>query len=267
MDAKITQIEVLLDKLNLLFAQVKEDGKLDRLEQELMMKYTRQLSELLHTDIPVTVPPVQRTEKPVETVIPPVMEVIPEIVEPVMEEPQPDPEPEPEVLLPDELNPVPQAEVEAPAPEEIRKVEPPVLGTREIIEEVRPEPKPEPPVTATKKPLVTHDDTDDEEEGAHGGLHKKLSGHGSKKTLADKIIAHKSKDLKSVIDLNARISLTRLLFDNDKHAFDSAIKTLNETASYAEAEHYILEDLRRKMGWKDFKAINQLLDLVKLKFS
>lgn len=267
MDAKITQIEVLLDKLNLLFAQVKEDGKLDKLEQELMMKYTRQLSELLHTDLPVTVPPVQRIEKPLDVVIPPVMEVIPEPEETVVETPLPEPEPEPEALLPDELNPVPQAEVEAPVMEEIRKVEPPVLGTREIIQEVRPEPKPEPPASATKKPLVTHDDADAEEEGAHGGLHKKLSGHGSKKTLADKIIAHKSKDLKSVIDLNARISLTRQLFDNDKDAFDHAIKTLNDTASYAEAEHYILEDLRRKMGWKDFKAINQLLDLVKLKFN
>lgn len=36
MDTKITEIEILIDKLNLLFASVKSDGQLDKFEVELL---------------------------------------------------------------------------------------------------------------------------------------------------------------------------------------------------------------------------------------
>lgn len=258
MDAKITQIELLLDKLNLLFEQVKIDGQLEKTEQDLMLRYTGQLSELLHSDFPVSVPPVHHHMEQKETTVPPQME------ESLTREDR-EVELAEESLLPNAYNPVPPAELEVPILEEIRSEEPPVLVTQEVAQELAPEPLPVNMPPGVKKPLASH--ADEEEEAFNTGLNRKLTGHVSKKTLADKIGAQKSKDLKTVIDLNARIALTRQLFSNDKDAFEGVIKTLNNATSYAEAEQYIMDVLRPKMGWKDFSAINQLLDLVKLKFS
>jgi hypothetical protein len=50
MDTKITEIEILLDKLNLLFASIKNDGVIDKVEMELLRKYVQQLQDKLNTE-------------------------------------------------------------------------------------------------------------------------------------------------------------------------------------------------------------------------
>lgn len=268
MDAKITRIEVLLDKLNLLFAQVKEDGHLDKLERELMQKYTAQLVDLLDEKPFVTIPPISKPElKKEDTVIPPVMQLPTENELPETEHKKPEaiiPETTPEIIapkhsiMPEAIEEVSELKQEKIAQEETQEI-PPVQENK-VIREV-------PKDIPVKKPLVKSNADDHDPEEYNTGLNSKLSGQANKKTLADKIISHKAKDLKSIIDLNERILLTKGLFANDKEAYEAAIKSLNAMTGFPEAEKYITQHLQAKYGWKDKEAVAHLIEVVRLKFS
>ena len=81
MDTKITEIEILIDKLNLLFASVKSDGQLDKFEVELLKKYVRQLQDKLDSISEGT----QQEKKPEINVVPiipiiPAEKVVPKVL-------------------------------------------------------------------------------------------------------------------------------------------------------------------------------------------
>ncbi len=266
MDAKITRLELLLDKINLLFAQVKEDGALDKLEADLLLKYIHQLESLLQ-DAPIEQP--AKKQELVHT-IPPVKQPDPEPeIQQVTEQPKvqeihiPQVEEIPVPPLAEKIIPPVETPIVEPQEQIIPKTEvPPVQKEAPVLQEYKkPEEKPQ------RKPLVKHADDEEEEEEHKPELDSKLKGHHDKKTLADKITSHKSKDLMSVIDLSTRIALQRQLFQNDKSVFDAAIKAINALPSYAAAEQYILQELKQKYAWKDADAIEPLLDVVRQKFN
>lgn len=271
MDAKITRIEVLLDKINLLFAQVQEDGVLDKVEAGLLLKYTEQLAGLLRDDagtgtIRQAEKIIQQEEKkPVETIIP---EVNQEIIAPeVIIQQQPVEKPVevkvPEVKIEEPvINPiVEEKKFELPPVEKpVQQIEPPVYEDKTL----QPEKIIEKPA---RKPLVKHADDEEEEEALKPELDSKLAAHKDKKSLADKITSHKAKDLVSMIDLSTRIALQRQLFNNDKSVYDTVIKSINAMPDFASAEKYIKQELTQKFGWSDADDVEQLLEVVQQKFS
>ena len=292
MDAKITRVEVLLDKLNMVFAEVKNDGNIDALELELLRKYTRQLAEALDMPLnttiqPVTTPPPVEKKQAIE-VPPPPTEIPPT---PKMEEnppvkkvfvaPEEEIEPPVVITAKEVITPVVEEKVIPPVKQEEKPIveekpvvkeipvvkETPVINESPVTEEkVIEAEKPVSKEPSVKKPLVRTVDSDDDEDEQTAGLTHKIQS-GNKKTLADKISAHKAKDLKSVIPLNDKLSLTKILFKGDKEAYEQSIKMLNEMPSFTAAEQFIQGTLRTKYKWDDQDAIERLIEMLQLKFS
>ena len=284
MDAKITRVEVLLDKLNMVFAEVKSDGSLDPLELELLRKYTRQLAEALdlpleagHNITPVTtIPPVEKIQEvnlppaPVEIPVEPIMVKTEEVIMKIVA----DDEIETPIVIKPKIETVPVVEEKLPVVEKEIIVEPvkPVLEENPVKEIIPPAAEKQeelPPAkkeTPVKKPLVKSVESDDDEDEQTAGLSDKLQT-GNKKTLADKISAHKAKDLKSVIPLNDKLLITKSLFGGDKDAYEHTIKALNNMQSLTSAEQFIHGELKSKFNWQDEDAIERLIEMVQLKFS
>ncbi|HRF75815.1 MAG TPA: hypothetical protein PLB46_04535 [Chitinophagales bacterium] len=277
MDTKITEIEILLDKLNLLFASIKNDGVIDKVEMELLRKYVQQLQDKLNTDsgqkiVPPVVIPVAKVEevkKEVEKTM------IPEIEVPVHPVELPKVEKIDEPIVSKEVNvPITKTPVVEPVINPVKEVEkkveqiiPPVeIEKQKIVETpvVNKSPEVKPPVSGNdKKPLAILDD-EEEEEDFNAGLNNKL--YKDKKTLADKLTSSKGKDLKSVIDLNEKLFFINKLFKGDKDAYENTIKQLNQVTSYEAGKQLIVADLANKYNWKDKEAIERLTEVIQQKF-
>ena len=276
MDTKITEIEILLDKLNLLFASIKNDGVIDKVEMELLRKYVQQLQDKLNTEsvqniVPPVVIPVVKVEevkKEVEkTIVPEITIPVPpvevpkveKIVEPIVNQ---------EVITPITKEPVIEPIVQPIIEEKkVEQIIPPVeIEKQKIVETpvVKKTPEVKPPASGNdKKPLAILDD-EEEEEDFNAGLNNKL--YKDKKTLADKLTSSKGKDLKSVIDLNEKLFFINKLFKGDKEAYENTIKQLNMVTGYEEGKQLIVADLANKYNWKDKEAIERLTEVIQQKF-
>jgi hypothetical protein len=264
MDTKITEIEILLDKLNLLFESVKNDGAIDKVELELLKKYVQQLQNKLNeadsnpVAPKVIIPEIKAPE--IKTVIEtPVVEVKqPEMKQPEVKVVQEVIKETPPVVEKIETPPVVKIEM----PPVVEKVAP-VIEKKEVppVEE---KPVVKAPVSGNdKKPLAIMDD-DDEEDDYNAGLNNKLSKE--KKTLADKITSSIGKDLKSIIDLNEKLFFINKMFKGDKDAYEACIKSLNGLTDFASAQRYIQSELIPKYQWKEEEAIERLTEVVQRKF-
>lgn len=255
MDTKIFEIEILLEKLNLLFASVKKDGQIDKFESELLKKYVQQLHDAVHEKTVVV--PVAEPEK---KVMPPVVEEVKPVVKEIV--------PEKKVEMPpvkEEIPPVVKQEEiitekkELPIKEEAKKeIIPPVMKEPEIKKTQEPEKK------QVKKPLVSNSENEEEEESYNSGLHTKLNL--DKKTLAEKITTHKARDLKSVIHLNDKLFFVKELFRGDAQAYDREVNAINAISNFGDVKKYIQHDLVPRYNWTDLSDIERLLEVVKLKF-
>ena len=282
MDTKITEIEILLDKLNLLFESVKNDGAIDKVELELLKKYVQQLQNKLNEADTNPVAP--------KVIIPEIKtpEIKPIVETPVVEVKQPEIK-QPEVKVVQEvIKETPQVIEKIETPPVIEKIEtPPVIEKIEtppvvkievpqVVEKVEPviekkeiplvEEKPvvQAPVSGNdKKPLAIMDD-DDEEDDYNTGLNNKH--HKEKKTLADKITSSKGKDLKAIIDLNEKLFFINKMFKGDKDAYEACIKSLNGLTDFASAQRFIQSELIPKYQWKDEEAIERITEVVQRKF-
>ncbi len=276
MDTKITEIEILLDKLNLLFTSVKNDGEIDKVEMELLKKYTQQLYDKVHgvnnqkmpeqLKQPVVKNEVVETiiEKPVEQIIPPVEKPMPEI-KPIEKH---IPEIIEQIKITPEVIEPPVVKKEIPPVEEI--VVPPVVKVEEkpIVKKEEPvvEQKQtiQPPVSGNeKKPIVRLSDDEDEEE-VSSGLSNKLNR--DKKTLADKLTSSKGKDLKSIIDLNEKLFFVSKMFKGDKEGYEHAIKSINNMQDVEEFNRYLQSTLIPKYQWTDEEAIERFTEVIHQKF-
>ncbi len=252
MDTNINEIEILLDKLNLLFESMKRDGRIEKVEVELLKKYTRQLGSKLDAIHPEEFfSPTYREQPHAEIKKPEIQKESPE-EEPVLK-------PEMEIADTGILD------------EAIISVE---TAASEIIENpvVDEKPVPEPPVfkqpeaekKTIKKPLVGGHEDEESEENYNSGLHKKINA--DKKTLAEKILTHKAKDLKSVIHLNDKLFFVKELFKGNSKEYDHVINTLNGMQNFGDCKKFIRTDLTAQYQWEDDDAVERLLEVVQLKF-
>ncbi|MBC8045754.1 MAG: hypothetical protein H7Y00_03075 [Fimbriimonadaceae bacterium] len=243
MENKITEMEILLDKMNRLFRNFKNSNqKINAIDIDLMKDYTKQFYELLSEyqsgeDVTITI----QEKKNIQF-----------INEPVIKHEYPKIE-IPKIEIPEIKTP----EIKTP---EV-KVEP-----KEVIHKTE-EKKPEPVInfTETKKRLAMIDD-DEEETEMNTALHNKLPKN--KKTLAHKIKTTKTVDLRQSIDLNDKFFFIRELFKGDHNAFDISIRHINNLTSMDEVKIYIESELSKKYNWqKDSESMERFYEVISEKFS
>ncbi len=67
----------------------------------------------------------------------------------------------------------------------------------------------------------------------------------------------------SAIGINDRFTFIRELFNGDTHAFEYAIKALNEAANFNDAYNYLMQNYDWDM---DSDAVQLLLDIIRRKY-
>ncbi len=247
MDTKITEIEILIDKLNLLFNSVKSDGQLDKFEIELLKKYVRQLQEKLDS---LGEPNKQENKREINVIpIIPVEKVIPKV-------------------LPDEIVPpviFKEEKQEKENEEPIGQVIQPEKEIPKVIENPYAEKKKEeikPLVEEHKKPIHKLKETAEEE--LNKALNVKLASN--KKTLAERIHSHKAKEITSVIDLNDKLFFIKELFNGDVNGYALVLKKINAMNSFEEVKKYIQNELSSQFNFSEEESVERFLEVVKLKF-
>jgi hypothetical protein len=70
-------------------------------------------------------------------------------------------------------------------------------------------------------------------------------------------------NLMSAIGINDRFTFIRELFNGDTHAFEYAIKALNEAANFNDAYNYLMQNYDWDM---DIEAVQLLLDIIRRKY-
>ncbi|MFI5171049.1 MAG: hypothetical protein ACHQFW_01595 [Chitinophagales bacterium] len=246
MDIKLTEIEITIDKLNLLFNSAKEDGALDKVEIELLKKYVQQLLDKLNAYSSEKIlknneTPIVREEKREHIKN---YESPPEIVVPIQENKE-----EKKIISENKKN----DEINIKAFEEKGKIEPEIK--KEIIQ---------PPVFEEKKPIARINKETKLKDKFNTELNTKSIG--DKKTLAEKLVSHKAKDLKSVIDLNDKLFFIKRLFKGDKDAYDNVIRNINSMSGFTQVKSYIETNLSAQFNWNDTPAVERFLEVVQLKY-
>jgi hypothetical protein len=84
-------------------------------------------------------------------------------------------------------------------------------------------------------------------------------------TKEDEALSHGKPvtDLLSAIGINDRFTFIRELFNNDTAAFESAVKILNESASFNDAYNYMIQRFEWDM---DSEAVQHLLSIIRRKY-
>jgi len=86
--------------------------------------------------------------------------------------------------------------------------------------------------------------------------------------LSDKLTEAPIKDLKKAIGINDRFLFINELFRGDEDMYERSIKTIQNFSILAEAEYWIIRELKVKIGWVDTDPIVKQFDqLVKRRFS
>ncbi len=238
MDTKITELEIMIDKLNILFQSVKSDGELDKFEIELLKKYVLQMQEKLNA-WQVVQPPTLKIEK---TEIPAIIQV----------------EPQQEInateIIKIEEKPLEKEVVDQEIEKEIQIYNPPVVELKLDLN---------PPKQKEEKKLVEklRDLSDDEKNKA---LNVKLSSN--KKTLAERIQSSKAKDIISVIDLNDKLFFIKDLFSGDVDGYNSVLKKINTMLTFEEVKGYIKNDVSKQYDFSEEESVDRFLEVVKMKF-
>jgi hypothetical protein len=76
------------------------------------------------------------------------------------------------------------------------------------------------------------------------------------------------KDLRKAIGINDRFLFINELFRGDEVMYERSIKTINSFNIYAEAEYWIIRELKVKLGWdKESNTVQHFDQLVKRRFS
>lgn len=254
MNHKITEIEILLDKINLLFSGIKSDGQIDQIEAGLFLKYLKQLQEKIDAGANNLNSIVKEEPKDTAFVKEEIKKAGPEIndIKPFENKPEIKTVENKQEIKPVEIKEEKKSpEINIKAFEELQKQKEIPLNESPVTEK-----------TKNKKAAII---IPEEDEDLQTGLNQKLLK--DKKTLADKINIKKASDLRTMIDLNDRIYFIRELFKGDSHAFDKAIKYINQLNSLSEANQYIEQELKRLFNWKSDEAAGRFSEVVGNKFS
>jgi len=85
--------------------------------------------------------------------------------------------------------------------------------------------------------------------------------------LSDKLTEAPIKDLKKAIGINDRFLFINELFRGDEDMYERSIKTIQNFSILAEAEYWIIRELKVKIGWVDSDPIVKQFDqLVRRRF-
>ena len=85
--------------------------------------------------------------------------------------------------------------------------------------------------------------------------------------LSDKLTEAPIKDLKKAIGINDRFLFINELFRGDEDMYERSIKTIQNFSILAEAEYWIIRELKVKIGWVDTDPIVKQFDqLVRRRF-
>ena len=98
-------------------------------------------------------------------------------------------------------------------------------------------------------------------------INDKFSGHAEKLTLADKLRQSPIEDLNKAIGLNQKFLFMNDLFEGENEKYKEALTTINNFATYMEADEFINNSLKHQFSWDENSVSAQkFIDLVKRRF-
>lgn len=191
--------------------------------------------------------------------------------------PVPKPEPEPAPVA--EPTPEPEAPMPEPSPSPTPKPEPepiphfveqnPWLTVFPAKEEKKTpwalDPILEVPTLAHQEKVVYELNDTMLNEGTLASINDKLKQNKSE--MASVLQDTPIKDLKKAISINDRHRFIHELFRDDENMYERSIKTINSFHILAEAEYWILRELKLKLGWNvSLELVKTFDQLVKRRF-
>jgi hypothetical protein len=100
-----------------------------------------------------------------------------------------------------------------------------------------------------------------------GSLNETIGSGKLIANLSNKLQMNPIGDLTKAIGLNEKFSFTKELFRNDSAAFAEAISKLNNFNNFAEADHYLQDELAQKYQWKnDSEQVMKLRELLQRRY-
>ncbi len=145
------------------------------------------------------------------------------------------------------------------------------LFEEEIVkEEVQHQNIVEPKSDSVKEPvveIVKKEITPTNEVETKASINDKFSGHAEKQTLADKLGQSPIEDLNKAIGLNQKFLFMNDLFEGENDKYKDALTTINNFATYMEADEYINNSLKHQFDWdEESVSVQKFINLVKRRF-
>jgi hypothetical protein len=99
-------------------------------------------------------------------------------------------------------------------------------------------------------------------------LHDKMSSGKTDRSVADHLQSKPLTDLKKSIGINEKFVFVNELFEGNHNLFNQSIERLNGFTAYEQARRHLFEELAGQMNWNmESKAFNELSDLVRRRFT
>lgn len=265
------QARLLLRKINQLFDAVDtSSGPLSRIEQDLLMDYTRQFYGLLREESRPEKPTVSVHVPSYEAPVAPAPEPAPAQPKAVApptptvfrEEPAPVAAPEPRAAAPVVKEPVAEtvatvASVQTPAPAAV-----PEPVEEQPVEVLPAEPA---PVSAevTRTTTVQVETTVRHTANGHSETDV-LFAMQQARDLSDKLRLSRIDDLSRAMGINERFLTINELFGGDHEAFDRTLRALNDLSSFQQARAYLESEVIPRYGWLDERKHKKALVFIQL---
>ena len=297
------KIEVLLDKINLLYSNIKDDEGVPKVEVQLIKKYSKELTEVIEKleneivssqsrELPpvaetkaIPVPPKEEPERemPISKKVEEVKSEVPQVQKreekeesyqksslTFIDEPakpietKEEKQQEPKV----EAKPAESKVQEQPISKKVAEEKPASTLEMDKSESDRAE------IYKTLEQLKAKKDEskklkligdEDESEEEDNSLNKRFQGQES--ILVDKLKGKGINDLRTEIDLNNKFWFINSLFDGDSEDYKRAITQINDLNNLSEANSFIDNQLKQKYNWnKDNRAVEKFMEFVHKKF-
>lgn len=268
------QARLLLRKINQLFDAVDTStGPLSRIEQDLLLDYTRQFYGLLREESVAAKPAVSVHIPTYETPVAPAPEPAPSKpvaatppADPIaMEESAPVAVPEPRTAVPvvkepvaETINPVAPVHTPAPAP---------------IPEQVKIQPVEVVPVQPAEQAPVSEEVTRTTTVQVETTVRHAANGHAETdvlfamqqaRDLSDKLRLSRIDDLSRAMGINERFLTINELFGGDHEAFDRTLRALNDLTSFQQARAYLETEVIPRYGWLDERKHKKAMVFIQL---
>jgi len=270
-----TKISQLLEKMELLNANLAKSGRLIHVECDLMQAYAKELSETvgqLENFMQAPAPPEE----------PPTPEVTGAEAQPVSETVEPETQPEEPIKAK-------ETEEESAAAVEAAELEAATATPQEEespVKEEPPQPAPETPTTASQNsnghppadenaepetestpepPTSPTPPEETTEEADRPSLNEKLGRETI--DLSDKLQQGKVEDLRASMDFSEKYQFAHELFEGDVDGFERSIHRLNQMPTLQEAERFLENEVKPKYSWEDKQeTLGKFRELLKRRF-